>query len=110
MEIVHHLLPGPALVVHAGVEHEPDGAEQLVRQTPEIGVRVFVEADLLAQPFGIERPAFDVGAVVGRAGGKGAGRAASAQWRSADDAREGPRGRRSTSIPRQRPLLIVARY
>ncbi len=53
------------LVVNAGVEHQAGGAEQFAREPAIFTVRIAVEAYLLAQPLGIERPAFYIGGVRG---------------------------------------------
>ena len=51
------------LVVEAGVDHQADGAQHLVLQAAVVVVGVLVEADLLAEPLGVERPALDEGGV-----------------------------------------------
>ena len=53
------LLPGPAQVVHAGVDDQPAGPPHLVAQPAEVAVGVLVEADLEAEPLGVQAPAFD---------------------------------------------------
>ena len=53
------------LGVDAGVDHEADRAPHVGLQAAVVGVGVLVEADLLAQPLGVERPALGVGGVVG---------------------------------------------
>src|SRR5690606_25372559 len=61
-EVVHGLLLGPALGVHAGVDHQADGAPHFGHQAAVFGVRVFVGAGhFLGQPFGVQAPAFGVG-------------------------------------------------
>src|SRR5262249_37523880 len=59
MEEIDDLLARPLLRVQAGVDHEPDGAQHLVLKPPEVAVRIAIEADLLSETLGIERPAFD---------------------------------------------------
>ena len=65
VEEVDHLLARPVLVVHAGVEHQPIGAQQFIGQMAVVAQRVLIETDFLAEPLGIQRPAFDVGGVAG---------------------------------------------
>ena len=45
----------------AGVDHQPRGAEDLHLQVAVAAGRVPVQAELEAQCFGIQRPAFDIG-------------------------------------------------
>ena len=73
VEVVDHLLAGPVLGVDAGVDDQADGAQDVGFETAEVGVGVLVEADVLAEPLGVEPPAFGVCGVVevlaeGRAG------------------------------------------
>ena len=63
VEEIDHLLARPLLVVEAGIHHQPDGAQHLVLQMAVVAVGVLVEADLLAEPLGVERPALDEGGV-----------------------------------------------
>src|SRR5438477_11876638 len=65
VEEIDDLLPVPALRVQSGVDDETDRAEHLVLETPEVAVGVLVEADLLAEPLGVERPALDERGVEG---------------------------------------------
>ena len=65
VEEIDHLLARPVLVVHTGVEHQAIGAQQLIGQAAVVGQRVLVEAHLLAQLLGIQRPALDIGGVAG---------------------------------------------
>ena len=58
-----HLIAAPALVVHAGIDNQANGAEELGVEAAVVGDGVGVEADFLAQLFGIKRPAFGVGRV-----------------------------------------------
>ena len=46
--------------MNADIYYEPSSAEDLVGQTPEIGVRVFVETDLLRHQLRVQRPTFHV--------------------------------------------------
>ena len=64
MEVVDHLLAGPVLRVDAGVDDKTDGAPDIALQAAVIGVGILVEADILAEPFGVEPPALGVGGVV----------------------------------------------
>ena len=63
VEVVDHLLAGPALGVDAGVDDEADGAPDVGLEAAIVGVRILVEADILAQPLGVEAPTFDEGGV-----------------------------------------------
>ena len=60
-EVVDGLLARPVHVVDAGVDDEAHGAPQVVGELPEARVRILVEAEVVAEPLGVERPAFDVG-------------------------------------------------
>ena len=51
-EVFDHLVAGPALGMHAGVDDEADGAPHFVLQPAVIGVGVLVQADILAQMLG----------------------------------------------------------
>ena len=58
MEEVDHLLARPVLRVNAGIDDEADRAPHVGFEAAVVGVGVLVEADLLAEPLGVERPAF----------------------------------------------------
>jgi hypothetical protein len=49
--------------MHAGVDHQAHGAQHLVVQVAEIIFRLVEQAHLLAQRFGVQRPAFGEGVV-----------------------------------------------
>jgi hypothetical protein len=53
--------------MQAGVDHQAAGAQHFGRQRAEVVVRVLVEAHLVAEALGVERPTFLVGVVAGRA-------------------------------------------
>src|ERR1700733_707035 len=58
-EKLNRLFPAPAHRVHPGIDDEADRAPHLVRQLAEFRIRIFEEAELFAEAFGIQRPAFD---------------------------------------------------
>ena len=60
VEELHDLLARPVLGVQAGVDDQADRAQHLVLQVAVVVVRILVEADLLAEPLGVQRPALDV--------------------------------------------------
>jgi hypothetical protein len=47
-------------MMDAGVDDEPRGAPDLVRELAELLVRRLVNADLSAEPFGVQAPALAV--------------------------------------------------
>ena len=108
VEVLDHLVAGPALGVDAGIDHQADGAPDVGFQAAVVGVGVLVEANVLAQPLGVERPSLRVGRVARRICGTPARPSAPARWRSAGDGRECPRDRRSTSTAYR--LRSVALY
>ena len=57
------LLPGPAFCMQAGIDDQPHGAQLLVLQGAIAIPRIVEKAHRVAQCFGIERPAFDIGRV-----------------------------------------------
>ena len=59
------LVAGPAEQVHAGVDHEPAGAQRVERQHPEPGDVGGVQAHLVGEPLAVEPPALDVAADLG---------------------------------------------
>src|SRR5690606_30744702 len=59
-EVVDRLLPGPALVMHAGVDHQPRGAPHLVGFAPEHLVGRLVDAHFLAELLAVQRPSFAI--------------------------------------------------
>ncbi len=61
--VVDGLLPGPAQVVQAGVDHQPRRAQHLPLQVAEAAGGVLVQAHGKAQGLGIQRPAFAIGHV-----------------------------------------------
>ena len=61
LQIVDRLFAAPALVMQAGVHHQPRRAPQLHAQPAEVGIRIGVEAHILAQRLGIQPPAFAIG-------------------------------------------------
>ena len=63
LDILDRLLAGPALVVEAGVDHQPDRAVELQLQTAEVAVGIGILPHLLAQFLRIKPPAFAIGAV-----------------------------------------------
>ena len=60
MEVLHDLLARPLLRVQPGVDDEADGAQHLVLQAAVVVPRILIEADLLAEALGVERPSLDV--------------------------------------------------
>ena len=64
VEEVDNLLASPVLVVEAGVDDEPYGAQHVVLQVAVIAVRILVKSDLFPQPFRIERSALSIGGVI----------------------------------------------
>src|SRR4029077_738479 len=65
VEKVDHLLARPMLVMHAGIEHQADGAQHFIRQAAVIRVGILVEPDIFSETLGIERPALNVTGVAG---------------------------------------------
>src|SRR5271156_6080344 len=63
VEVVDHLLPGPVLRMDAGIDHQADRAPDVAFQAAVIAVRILVEADILAQLFGVETPPFGISRV-----------------------------------------------
>ena len=61
---IDHLLAGPVLGVDAGIDHQAYGAPVIGFQSAVVRIRVLVEANLLAQPLGVERPALCVSRIV----------------------------------------------
>jgi len=49
--------------VQAGVDYQPDGAEEFAGEAAIVVDRVLKEADLFAELLGVERPALTVGGV-----------------------------------------------
>src|SRR5258706_9688782 len=54
-------LARPPLVVQAGVDDEARGAHELGGEVSRVRIRILVEAHLLAERLGVERPALAVG-------------------------------------------------
>ena len=63
--VVDDLIARPALGVDAGVDDEADGAEEFGVEAAVVANGVLVEAHLFAELFGVECPAFGVGAEAG---------------------------------------------
>ena len=61
LEEIDRLLPGPALVMHPGVDHEPHGAPHFVRELAELVVRIGIQPHLLAKALAVEPPALGEG-------------------------------------------------
>ncbi len=60
-QILDRLVTAPALVVEAGIDHQPRRAPQLHPQPTEVGIGIGVEAHVLPQLLGIKAPALAVG-------------------------------------------------
>ncbi len=60
MEVIHHLLASPVLGVNSRIDDQPDRAPDIRLQSSVVAVRVLVEADILAQSFAVETPAFRI--------------------------------------------------
>ena len=58
-EVIDGLLPIPLHRVHPGIDHQPDRPPHLVRQLPELRVRIAVEPHVVSQRLGVERPPLD---------------------------------------------------
>ena len=55
---IYRLLPRPALVVHAGIDNEAYRTPHVIGQCAEMGVRVFIESQFVAEALAIQAPAF----------------------------------------------------
>lgn len=60
-EEVDGVLAAPALGMHADIDHQPDRTPHFIGQLTEFVIWVVVHADVVAEAFGIEAPAFTVG-------------------------------------------------
>src|SRR5437868_9331750 len=65
MEEIHHLLPGPVLLMHSSIDNKPDGSPHFVLQAAVIAVCVLIESNLFSEALRVERPAFDKSRVLG---------------------------------------------
>ena len=63
---VDRLLAGPPEGVQAGVHHQPAGSPRVAGQHPEPVEVAVVQAHLVRQPLGVQRPALDEGRVAPR--------------------------------------------
>jgi hypothetical protein len=64
VEVFDHLVARPVFFVHAGVDHQANTAPHFVFQPAVFAVGILVEANLLAQMYGIQRPAFNESGVL----------------------------------------------
>src|SRR5690606_33219031 len=61
-EVFHRFFLGPALGVHAGVDHQADGAPHLGHEAAVFRIRILVGAGhFLGQPLRVQAPALGVG-------------------------------------------------
>src|SRR6185369_12798271 len=60
LHVCERLLTTPAVLMDASVDDQPRRAPDLVRQLAEYLVRRLVDADLSAEPFGVQAPALAV--------------------------------------------------
>jgi hypothetical protein len=63
MEVVNHLLSGPMLLMHPGVDNQADRPPHLVFQTSVIAVGILIVSNFFSQTLCVKRPAFDEGRV-----------------------------------------------
>ena len=61
----HHLLAGPMFVVRSGIHHQTNRAQHLIGKPPVVRIGILIKADILAELFGVQRPALDVRCVAG---------------------------------------------
>src|ERR1019366_1629155 len=64
MEVIHHLLPGPMLLMDARVHYQPDRAKHFTAEAAILTGRVSVQANLLTEALGIQGPALHKGRVI----------------------------------------------
>ena len=58
-EVVDGLLASPFLVMDAGVDDEANAAPEVIDELTEVVIGVVVEPEFVAEPLGVESPAFD---------------------------------------------------
>ena len=46
-KIGHRLLPGPLLVMQAGIDHQTRGSPQLHRESAKVGIRILIKTHFL---------------------------------------------------------------
>ena len=56
MEILHHLVARPFLVVDTRVDHQPDGPPHIRFESSVVRIRILIKPDVFAQVLGVERP------------------------------------------------------
>jgi hypothetical protein len=59
-KVVDHLLAGPVLGMHSGIDYPAHGAPHFVLQAAVFAVGILIKADFFSQTLGVERPAFGV--------------------------------------------------
>ena len=60
-QVLQRLVPCPALVVHAGIHHQPHGAPHFVAQAPEVIVGRFVDVHFDGEFLAVQPPSLSEG-------------------------------------------------
>src|SRR5665213_1477400 len=63
VEELHHLLAGPVLGVHAGIDNQANGAPHVAFKAAVIRVWIPIKSNVFSKALGIQSPALGIGSV-----------------------------------------------